>query len=43
MDHGNDVTSEKRIVHIPPEQIRVLNPRVRNRRIFDESVENRLI
>jgi len=40
MEHGNDVTSEKRIVHIPPEQIRVLNPRVRNRRIFDEIVEN---
>ena len=32
--------SEKRIVHIPTEQIRVLNPRVRNRRNFEEIVEN---
>ena len=36
----NDVTSEKRIMHIPTEQIRILNPRVRNRRNFEEIVDN---
>ena len=40
MARGNDVTSEKRIVHIQLEHIRVLNPRVRNRRTFEEMVEN---
>jgi len=40
MARGKDHVSEKRIVHIPTELIRVLNPRVRNRRNFEEIVEN---
>ena len=40
MARGKDHTSEKRIIQIPIEKIRVLNPRVRNRRNFEEIVEN---
>lgn len=40
MARGKDPVSEKHIVQIPIEKIRVLNPRVRNRRNFEEIVEN---
>ena len=40
MARGKDHVSVKRIVQIPIEKIRVLNPRVRNRRNFEEIVEN---
>lgn len=40
MVRGKDPVSEKHIVQIPIEKIRVLNPRARNRRNFEEIVEN---
>lgn len=40
MARSKDPVSEKRILQIPIEKIRVLNPRVRNRRNFEEIVEN---
>lgn len=33
-------TSQKQVTLIPPDRIRILNPRVRNRRAFAEMVEN---
>jgi ParB family chromosome partitioning protein len=40
MARGKDPILEKHIVQIPIEKIRVLNPRARNRRNFEEIVEN---
>ena len=33
-------TSRKQVTPIPTNRIRILNPRVRNRRTFEEMVEN---
>lgn len=40
MARSKENTSAKMVVEIPTANIRVLNPRVRNRRSFDEIVEN---
>lgn len=40
MSKGNAKTPQKKVVLVPTDRIRILNPRVRNRRTFEEMVEN---
>ncbi len=38
-DDAQDI-AQKQVILIPTDRIRILNPRVRNRRTFEEMVEN---
>ncbi len=40
MSDDNVNTPQKQVTLIPTDRIRILNPRVRNRRTFEEMVEN---
>jgi len=40
MSEDNHDTAKKRVTLIPTDRIRILNPRVRNRRTFEDMVEN---